>query len=187
MNFGKESQSTLTFNNGTQITKGLACSLSEAIFNCGDGSEEQGGFLISKGNNFKFVKVENTNTGQPIAVVEYRPDLTVIGAQVFTQLDKGWGLEGSFHTHPGSCTSPSMKDLSNLFTSYPTNFIYSPQSEVLSRYQFSQNPDDGDTVVQAYDHRGQPREGQYWVRHDVTKKEIQKQSIKKQNDKCRKD
>lgn len=112
--------------------------LREAMSTCGHGTEEKGGFILSKGNDHRFVQLENIHTGSTRAGVLFEADPVEYGKKVMTKI----GLEGfkasSFHTHPNGLSSrPSRIDLDYLFKGFPINYIYATTSKTLTKYTYS--------------------------------------------------
>lgn len=115
--------------------KGLTLSLDLAKSSCKfDGDEEEGGIILMKDDVFEFIKITNTNTGTPTALVLYSLDRDEFGEKVLSKLLNGWNIYASFHSHPGVSTSPSLIDLQYLFSSFPRHYIYSPLGGGVSKY-----------------------------------------------------
>ena len=99
--------------------------------------EEEGGFVLQRGEEFGFERVRNSNTGTPIAVALYTADRDEFAGKVCGAICEKWGCLASFHTHPPGCgPMPSREDLTKLFKSFPTNFIFSPDMALLVRYDY---------------------------------------------------
>ena len=91
--------------------------------------EEQGGFIMIRKDEYKFVPVKNKNTGTIVAHGLYIPEHMPFE-------DDGWEIYASYHTHPeGMRAMPSGKDIAALFTSFPINYIFAPDME-LNRFEY---------------------------------------------------
>ena len=125
-----------------ELTENLKIELRQAANTCfEEGKEEEGGFILKKGDDFHFIKVWNANRGNPIAVALYTADREYFGKVVVPFFSKGWELWGSFHSHPGTSVAPSGTDINRLFRGHPNNFIYSPKSKRMVWYKYT--PDIG--------------------------------------------
>lgn len=110
--------------------------------------EEEGGFILksTSGDTYEFHKIRNMNTGTPIARGLYTVDRTggkdnEYATKILRKTNvrkPEWVEYASFHTHPkGFGPYPSQIDLTQLFTSSPVNFIYSPDVGILMRYDYN--------------------------------------------------
>ncbi len=112
------------------------------------GAEEEGGFILKKtnatGDEYKFVKITNANTGTPIAPVLFSANKAEFGQKIIPLFREGWINWASFHSHPGHSVRPSSTDLNKLFKGHPVNFIYSPRGGDLAKYTFGSNADEGE-------------------------------------------
>lgn len=99
--------------------------------------EEEGGFLVRRGPEFRFFHLVNRHTGQPHAVALYEPDPGSYGEKVIGSYGEGFSNYGSFHTHPNGCRAlPSLTDFNRLFNGQPNNFIWSPSLVELNWFEF---------------------------------------------------
>jgi proteasome lid subunit RPN8/RPN11 len=132
-----------------EANNSLDRSLTLAILSCTpELKEEEGGFIIKQidSEEYEFHKIRNANTGNKVARVLYTVDRETVDNNEFvekilkkTMLAKKpeWEIFASFHTHPsGFGPFPSQLDLTELFRGHPTNFIYSPDMDMLMRYDF---------------------------------------------------
>jgi hypothetical protein len=101
-----------------------------------DDPEERGGFILKKGNDFKFIPVMNIHTGTSISHGLYRPEPNEFGEKVLGPiLYDGWKLYASFHTHPnGYSPIPSGIDVQQLFLGHQINYIYATKTDELVEY-----------------------------------------------------
>jgi len=114
-----------------------------AVELCGESWEEEGGIILTASDSrqgkqeFKFVKVLNSNRGTPVAVGLYVTDEQDFGKAVFPLLTGGWNMYASFHTHPTFSATPSSLDRENLFRGFKYNFIYSTLEKTISYSEWS--------------------------------------------------
>jgi proteasome lid subunit RPN8/RPN11 len=95
---------------------------------------EAGGFILEREDEYEFVAV--TNQAAPeFAPYLYLADLSEFGKKVLARKVEGWSPAASWHTHPQFRPSPSWKDISELFQSFPVNYIYAPLHGLVVRYQ----------------------------------------------------
>ena len=106
--------------------------------------EEEGGVILQKGDEFRFIKLTNTNTGKPLAPVLWTADRNEYATQVLPLFKDGWTQSASFHTHPCFLPLPSGIDLFQLFPGFPLNFIYAPMHDVVVGYKAA--PEDSQDV-----------------------------------------
>jgi hypothetical protein len=150
-----------------EVKTSLAYQLMVARKECGYAGEEEGGFLLESLHNEKddspmylFVKVANKNKGLALAVALYSANEVEFGEKVLGYTTTGnWRIFASFHTHPGTSVQPSRTDLTQLFTSFGVNYIYSPMSGELACYVLCPMAD----MVQAMDNQGRTLKGKVWV------------------------
>lgn len=117
----------------------LAFCLKQAIKQCKEGNEEQGGFILQKGSRYKFIKIHNDNSGTSIAKALYTANRKEFGDKVISLIVQGWDNIATFHTHPnGFSASPSNIDLDKIFKNCRTNYIYSTQQNQLVQYVWGQ-------------------------------------------------
>lgn len=88
-------------------------------------SEEEGGIILYKAEDFKFIKIENKHKGTSISHTLYEVNPEEFGTVVAQYVCDGWQLFSSFHTHPAFPPTPSSTDLNYLFPGYKYNVIYS--------------------------------------------------------------
>ena len=106
-----------------------AISLYDEVLN-----EEQGGFIVKKPGveHYEFIPIRNQNTGTSEARALYIAEPSEFNDKISEPiLDDVWEMHASYHTHPlGSRAMPSHRDLTELFTSFPINYIYAPGKEL---------------------------------------------------------
>jgi len=129
------------------IKQSLHQSLLHAILYYNDElNEEQGGFIVKIRNKeeYRFIPIRNSNTGTPTALVLYTADVAEFNEKIaMPMLDGEWSVYASFHTHPkGMRALPSSRDLTELFTSFATNYIYAPGKE-LNMFDYNAKPEFG--------------------------------------------
>ncbi len=101
-----------------------------------DGEYEEGGFILKKGDDYKFVKI-NSIVPPTHAASLYIASPKEYGEKIIMAMDDGWFPDSSFHTHPNGYGSyPSITDFENLFLGFGRNYIYSPAKEELAFYQY---------------------------------------------------
>jgi len=125
----------------TKLNKSLLKSLRDAKSSCNLSlNEEQGGFILKAldTEEYKYIPVRNQNTGTLKARGLYIADRLEFGKNVLGEtIADDWDLFASFHTHPWGCPAmPSSMDLAELFTSFPVNFIYAPESDTLNMFTY---------------------------------------------------
>lgn len=103
----------------------LVQQLNNAIVECQNLAEEEGGLIIQKDDSFSFIKVTNSHSGNPIAQGLWEPDRNEFAQKVLAKYKEGWRIYASLHTHPIFLPTPSVLDLTELFRGFPINFIYS--------------------------------------------------------------
>ena len=126
----------------TKILLALQCAVSKVDPEL---HEEQGGFIIHNTitDDFEFHLVTNMNHRHPIASGLYtaNPDEyaeKILGKTLASDKKQNWVEYASFHTHPvGFGPFPSRMDLTQLFTSFPINYIYSPDTQSLMEYTYN--------------------------------------------------
>jgi hypothetical protein len=96
--------------------------------------EEAGGVILSKGDEFKFIRLANKHTGTVIARVLYEVDPWEYGDKVLPILFDGWFNHSSIHTHPQFQAFPSDIDIYRLFPGFGMNFIYSQKHKQLNAF-----------------------------------------------------
>lgn len=96
--------------------------------------EEAGGVILSKGDEFKFIRLANKNSGNCIARVLYEVNPYEYGEKVIPVLMEGWFNHSSIHTHPQFQAFPSNIDIAQLFPSFGMNFIYSQKYKQLNAF-----------------------------------------------------
>jgi len=116
----------------------IESSLISAIAQCDSAIlEEEGGVIVVKDDSFKFIKLTNDNAGKPIARGLWTANPKEYGQKVITTFRDGWKQHASFHTHPQFAPYPSDIDLTKLFQSFKTNYIYSNKYNRLVRYTWN--------------------------------------------------
>ena len=106
---------------------------------CTSTIEEEGGIILEKDGKYLFVRVRNKHEGTPRAPGLYETDLAELKDRVLNRVAEGWKFYSSFHTHPSFSPSPSSLDLSELFTGFKYNVIYSPKLDLFSFNQWVGN------------------------------------------------
>lgn len=100
---------------------------------CTHPDEEQGGVIIEKAGEFKFIKLKNDYEGTSTAVSLYEANRTEMADLVLPSILKGgWRLYASFHTHPRFSATPSSIDYKNIFEGFKYNIIYSNKDAMFS-------------------------------------------------------
>ena len=118
------------------LTQQLKTVLLLAMSQCPGLSEEEGGIILRKQEDFLFVKISNQVSGTAQARCLYVANAQEVGNKIIPLLDS-WVMYGSFHTHPtGYPASPSMLDLRALFRGFPINIIYAPGMKQLTSWRF---------------------------------------------------
>jgi len=101
--------------------------------------EEQGGFILKSPDkeDYEFIPVTSDMHSNPGAVGLYVANTEEFGNKILAKTIDGFKIHASFHTHPvGMRALPSSTDLSELFTSFPINYIYAPFRE-LNRFTYN--------------------------------------------------
>lgn len=115
----------------------LHAALKLAVDTCLGIDEEEGGFIVRRGEEYQFHRIINSHTGTPTAIGLYEPNRQEYGDKVIGSYGKGFQNFGSFHTHPTNFPArPSITDLTRLFNGQPVNFIWSPSLRELKQYTF---------------------------------------------------
>lgn len=101
-----------------------------------DNDEEEGGFILHNKllNQYKYKLIKNQNTNTPVARVLWTADQYQFAKEILGEIKNGWMPVASIHTHPRFPALPSAVDLSELFLGFPTNYIYSPVSQLISKW-----------------------------------------------------
>jgi len=110
-----------------RISYNLAQELYRAAALCSKSSEEEGGLLLHRDEDFEFVKLRNIYTGSTTALGLYEAHEGDFGELIVPRVQEGWKLHGSFHTHPSFSPSPSSLDLNKLFMGFKYNYIYATE------------------------------------------------------------
>lgn len=101
-------------------------------------NEEEGGFILFKDGVYKFVHISNEYSGTPSASALYRACPDEVGNHVVAELNNGWKMYATYHTHPTNYPAyPSGTDLTRLFLACPVNYIASPSLGQLCRYTYT--------------------------------------------------
>lgn len=108
--------------------------LNNAIIECQNLAEEEGGIILRKDDEFSFVKITNSLTGQPIAQGLWEAEREEFAKKVLSQYKTGWRIYASLHTHPIFLPIPSALDLAELFRGFPINFIYSKKHKKITEW-----------------------------------------------------
>jgi proteasome lid subunit RPN8/RPN11 len=108
----------------------------QAAESCTDPIEEQGGIILSKNNEYCFVKVKNIHEGTATAAGLYETDQTELRENVLTRVGDGWKFYASFHTHPQWSSCPSSLDLEKLFQGFRYNIIFAPTTNMFSHSEW---------------------------------------------------
>jgi proteasome lid subunit RPN8/RPN11 len=116
----------------------------QASLECSHPLEEEGGVILSRGDEYRFVKITNTHKNTPTAVALYEADKQELGKCMFDLYKEGWLLFSSFHTHPQFAPFPSNLDLNTLFQGFQHNVIYAPLYQEAFSYSTWEN---GSSVV----------------------------------------
>lgn len=116
--------------------KTLRASLDLAIELTKENREEAGGIILHKPDTdeFEFVFLDNANAGKPIAPSLFTAIPRQYIERVASRFKDGWRQFGSYHTHPAFTPYASEIDRTQLFTGFPTNFIYAPRFDAIFRY-----------------------------------------------------
>jgi len=111
-------------------------------------NEEEGGVILfhPEKDEYKFVKLTNSNAGNPIARVLWTADRQEHYDLVIKQFSEGWRQHASFHTHPVFAPFPSQIDTYQLFPGFPLNYIYSPIFSSIASYSFDVKREQDDMV-----------------------------------------
>lgn len=98
--------------------------------------EEEGGIIIhhAESDAYEFVHLPNANAGTPIAPSLFTADRQAVGKLIIARYKDGWRMHSSFHTHPAFTPYASNIDRTQLFTGFPTNFIYAPRFDAIFKY-----------------------------------------------------
>jgi len=119
--------------------KALASELLKASEICCHETEEEGGLVLIRKDEYKFVPVENIYKGTPTAVGLYETEQSDFTDKVFPLLKECWKFYASFHTHPSFSPTPSNLDLTVLFQGFKHNYIYAPRLTEFSYTTWSDN------------------------------------------------
>jgi proteasome lid subunit RPN8/RPN11 len=98
----------------------------QASVECSHPSEEEGGVILAKAGEYRFIKIKNTHRNTATAISLYEADRVELGKCMFDMLKNGWEIFSSFHTHPQFPPYPSGVDLNVLFQGFKHNVIYAP-------------------------------------------------------------
>lgn len=96
--------------------------------------EEEGGIIMVRDNDYKFVRLENNLKGTPIAksLISFE---TEYGTKIIPMFKERWRCYASFHTHPRFPCYASSIDYDNLFNGFRHNYIYSRCNKNISHYE----------------------------------------------------
>ncbi len=110
--------------------------------------EEHGGWILKKGNDYKFFFLKNDNTGTVRAQMLFSANKKSVGDGPLKAIVKeGWSNFATFHTHPQFSINPSSIDWNLLFQNSKYNFIYSPATDQLSCSARNGGDDENQTWV----------------------------------------
>jgi hypothetical protein len=115
----------------------LAQSLEQAVEQCGEGLEEQGGIIMitkTEPYDYIFVKLANENSGTPQARSLWTADRQAYASLIIPLFKSGYKQYASFHTHPQWPAVPSHIDYRDLFPGFAKNYIYSGVSKEINRF-----------------------------------------------------
>ena len=87
--------------------------------------EEHGGIILKQGDKYDFVYLNNANSGTDIANGLFTADRKEHGSKVIVRFKEGWKQYASYHTHPQFLPYPSYIDMTQLFTGFKHNYIFS--------------------------------------------------------------
>lgn len=104
----------------------------QAAEECSHPLEEEGGVILSRDDEYCFVKITNIHQGTDTAVALYEAERNELGRCVFDKYRDGWQLFASFHTHPQFAPYPSYIDLDTLFQGFAHNVIFAPLHKTFS-------------------------------------------------------
>jgi hypothetical protein len=110
----------------------LAGALIDAINETNHAFEERGGVLLEKYGDYRFQLLSNLHADTSRAYGLYEADRNEFGQLVIPEMQSGWTLFASFHTHPKFSANPSSLDLEKLFQGFKCNVIYSPLNQECS-------------------------------------------------------
>ena len=125
--------------------KNFAKAVLDAADACVRLDEEEGGIILAKDNEYKFLHVENMHSGTPVAIGLYEADRLEFGSKIVPLIAEGWRLFSSFHTHPPYAATPSSLDLGTLFKGFKHNVIYANGQRTFSYSRWCQ-----ESVVTVY-------------------------------------
>jgi proteasome lid subunit RPN8/RPN11 len=95
--------------------------------------EEHGGWILKKGEEYKFFFLKNDNSGTVRAQMLFSANRNDVAKGPLKAIVKeGWSNYATFHTHPQFSVTPSSIDWNLLFQNSKYNFIYSPATNQLS-------------------------------------------------------
>lgn len=118
------------------IAPSLIDCLNQAIASSTNQIEEEGGIILKKEDEYKYIKIRNNHTGTKIAWGLYEVDRQEYGNNIIPLFNGSWRNYATFHTHPNGCRPyPSLIDLTRLFKGARTNFIYSSSYRQLCGYK----------------------------------------------------
>lgn len=109
------------------------------IDTCENKLEEEGGVILKKNGEYRFIKLANTLKGTQTAIALYKVDPIEYGKLVIPLFGEGWRLYASAHIHPSFSTQYSGIDYHNLFQGFKINFIYSHRFNELSEYEWTED------------------------------------------------
>lgn len=99
--------------------------------------EEDGGVILIRNGDYKWVKLKNSISGESRAKVLYVIDkYGEYVDKVISQFQHGWRLFASFHVHPQFTSQCSHIDETMLFRDFNKNIIYSGLTSETRLYQW---------------------------------------------------
>ena len=115
----------------------LANQLIRAADECTNIKEEEGGIILERDGDYKFIRIKNKYEGTSKAYGLYETDKEQLQELLKKHvMEEGWKLYASFHTHPTFSPSPSSLDVSALFGSFKYNYIYATEKRIFSYSQW---------------------------------------------------
>jgi proteasome lid subunit RPN8/RPN11 len=111
----------------------------DAADQCDHPLEEEGGVLLARKDDYRFVKIKNKHKGSHTAISLYEADKLELGKLLFDRYKEGWEICASFHTHPSFSPYPSNLDLDTLFQGFKHNVIYAARNHGVFSYSTWEN------------------------------------------------
>jgi proteasome lid subunit RPN8/RPN11 len=117
----------------------------DAVDVCHRFDEEEGGLILNRDKDYKFVHIDNMHSGSSHAIGLYEVSPEQFGKLVIPLMREGWKMFSSFHTHPPYSATPSNLDLGTLFKGFKHNVIYANEQRAFSYSRWC-----GETVATVY-------------------------------------